>query len=112
MHHNTHCVVCVSTHAPAKGATYAGEDTFEQDLFQPTPPRREQLAMTHAPPNFSMFQPTLPRRARRPTGPSIGSTLTFQPTPLEESDEWGQLYELEGFVFQPTPPRRERLAPS
>ena len=55
----------VSTHAPAKGATYLGRNSVPVlQEFQPTRPRRARRKRFEELCDASTFQPTRPRRAR------------------------------------------------
>ena len=73
--------ITVSTHAPAKGATPANiDECYATTMFQPTRPRRARLSGHPDLMLINQFQPTHPRRARQGKPITIGHTMVFQPT--------------------------------
>ena len=122
--------LCISIHAPAKGATWQavrsrrvshfnprsreGSDVCPADIrqaiaeFQSTLPRRERLTAGRLDGRRIIFQSTLPRRERRARYPVRSCSTAFQST-LPRRERRVQFRILAGdYKFQSTLPRRER----
>ena len=100
--------ICVSIHAPAKGATRIFPDTPTAFLFQSTLPRRERRGRKWNSFFSQTFQSTLPRRERPRSTPARSKFLSFNPRSREGSDTLWNPSILPCIQFQSTLPRRER----
>ena len=103
-------LICISIHAPAKGATSRPTSISSTAAFQSTLPRRERPP-TQATPTarHDTFQSTLPRRERPTIKRSAKLNQSFQSTlPRRERHVVRAVSVKYDSVFQSTLPRRER----
>ena len=99
----------ISIHAPAKGATTFKQSFTIDELFQSTPPRRERLQGLYIPVASALISIHAP--AKGATHGVIHTLLritNFNPRPREGSDLPGGEEITIIYLFQSTPPRRER----
>ena len=116
-------LICISIHAPAKGATLwtflstarphfnprsrEGSDIFMSDstclllTFQSTLPRRERLRCYQRQAGYRTFQSTLPRRERPRRSARCSARANFNPRSREGSDDWPYLQIHSGNDFNP-----------
>ena len=74
------CLLCVSIHAPARGATPSFLGLYPLFQFQSTLPRGERLRLALRSVHSMAFQSTLPRGERPAVSPRSASPTGFQST--------------------------------
>ena len=117
--------LCLSTHAPARGATIIWQKSKHRASFQPTPPHGERqtklvkislpyLLSTHAPARgatsiellvhkISYFQPTPPHGERLQIGDGVRCDVSFNPRPRTGSDFSLPSMAFNALTFNPRP---------
>ena len=102
MNRNMIPFLCISIHAPAKGATYPLPSLMSVYEFQSTLPRRERLVRLFVMRSIPLFQSTLPRRERRLSFSFFSVSVYFNPRSREGSDcRWSSASPLLSPHFNP-----------
>ena len=98
----------ISTHAPARGATFQVQFSLSCHRFQPTLPRGERHIFQQSFWKLQEFQPTLPRGERPDISKYASMALVFQPTLPRGERRYYHTVSVTFQKFQPTLPRGER----
>ena len=91
----------ISTHAPARGATYSPHRNREFDLFQPTLPQGERHWFDAAKKADGKFQPTLPQGERQTSQRTKLRDCDFNPRSRKGSDDYATHFSYTEWDFNP-----------